>query len=48
MAYIDNGRIILNMKNCLFNLFGISFLPPPGWFIAPTNDKFLMFLKLPL
>jgi len=45
---IESGKIILKMKNCLFNLLGISFLPPPGWFIAPIYYKFLIFLKFPL
>jgi hypothetical protein len=42
------GKIILNIKYYLLSLFGISFLPPPGWFIAPINERFLMFLKFPL
>ena len=36
IAAVD-GSGTLKMQKCLFSLFGMSFFPPPGWFIAPKK-----------
>ena len=41
------GRAQLKMENCLLSLSGISFLPPPGWIMAPMNWMSTMVVKSP-
>ena len=41
------GRAQLKMENCLFNLSGMSFRPPPGCIIAAINCMSTMVVKSP-
>lgn len=43
----SEGKVQLNMENCLFNLCGMSLRPPPGWIMAAKNWMSTMLVNSP-